>query len=83
MDQNEILRYVEPILRFCKRRLNNSHDAEDLASEIILHILSGMQKYKIKSLDAWVWRVAHNRYANFINEQGKNRMLLSCGVIEI
>lgn len=78
MDQNEILRYVEPILRFCKRRFSNSHDAEDLASEIILHALSGMQKYKIESLDAWVWRVAHNRYANFINEQGKNRMLLSC-----
>ncbi len=29
MDQNEILRYVEPILRFCKRCLSNSHDAFD------------------------------------------------------
>ena len=78
MDQNEILKFVEPILCYCKRRLSNSHDAEDLASEIILHVLSGMQKYKIESLDAWVWRVAHNRYANYVNEQGKNRMLLSC-----
>lgn len=75
MDKNEILKYVEPILRFCKKRLSNSHDAEDLASEIILHILSGMKKYEIKSLDAWVWRVAHNRYANFINSQSKNTIL--------
>lgn len=42
MDQNEILRYVASILRFCKRRLSNSNDAENLASEIILHILLGM-----------------------------------------
>ncbi len=36
MDQNEILKFVEPILCYCKRRLSNSYDAEDLASEIIL-----------------------------------------------
>ncbi len=77
MDQNEILKYVEPILRFCQKRLCNRHDAEDLASEIILHILSGMEKYEIKSLDAWVWRVAHNRYARFIDEQHKSIMILS------
>ena len=69
MDQNEILKYVESILRFCKKRLNNSYDAEDLAGDIILHVLSGMKKYEIKSLDAWVWRIAHNRYARFINAQ--------------
>ena len=69
MDENEILRYVEPILRFCKKRLSSSHDAEDLAGEIILHVLSGMKKYDVRSPDAWVWRVAHNRYANFIRAQ--------------
>ena len=77
MDQNEILKYVEPILRFCKKRLHNSHDAEDLAGDIILHILSGMKKYEIESLDAWVWRIAHNRYARFIGAQSKHIMILS------
>ena len=77
MDQNEILKYVEPILRFCQKRLSNRHDAEDLASEIIECILSGMEKYEIKSLDAWVWRVAHNRYARFIDEQHKSITILS------
>lgn len=77
MDQNEILKYVEPILRFCKKRLNNNHDAEDLAGDIILHILSGMKKYEIESLDAWVWRIAHNRYARFIDAQSKHIMILS------
>ncbi|MBQ6265403.1 MAG: sigma-70 family RNA polymerase sigma factor [Clostridia bacterium] len=77
MDQNEILKYVEPILQFCKKRLNNSHDAEDLAGDIILNVLSGMKKYEIKSLDAWVWRIAHNRYAHFIDADSKNIMILS------
>ncbi len=77
MDQNEILKYVEPILRFCQKRLSNRHDAEDLASEIIEHILSGMKKYEIQSLDAWVWRVAHNRYARLIDAQHKSITILS------
>ena len=77
MDQNEILKYVEPILRFCKKRLNKKHDAEDLAGDIILHVLLGMKKYEIESLDAWVWRIAHNRYARFIDAQSKQIMILS------
>lgn len=77
MDGNDILPYVEPIYRFCRRRLYNRSDAEDLASEILCHILAGMQKYRIESLDAWVWRVAHNRYARFIDAQNRTRMVLS------
>ena len=77
MDQNEMLQYVEPILRFCRKRLSSSQDAEDLAGDIILHVLTGMKKYDIQSLDAWVWRVAHNRYARFIHAQSKSVMVLS------
>ena len=62
----EMIRFLEPVLGFCLRRLDNRADAEDLAGEIILCALEGMKTYKIDSLDAWVWRIAHNRYANFI-----------------
>ena len=51
MDQNEILKYVEPVLNFCRRRLNSIYDAEDLASDILLHVLTGMKKYEIDSPD--------------------------------
>lgn len=63
--QKEIIRFVEPVFRFCLRRVNNRQDAEDLASEIILHVLDGMGKYEIRSLEAWVRRIAYNRYAVF------------------
>lgn len=78
MDENNIIPYIEPIFRFCCKRLSNRYDAEDLASEIICHILDGMHKYKIESLDAWVWRIAHNRYARFIDSRNKNQIVLSC-----
>ena len=66
MDGQEIIHFIEPIFRFCHHRLDNWHDAEDLAEEILLHVLAGMGKYQIASLEAWVWRIAHNRYARFI-----------------
>ena len=82
MDENKIIPYVEPIFRFCCKRLSNRHDVEDLAGEIICHILDGMSKYNIESLDAWVWRIAHNRYARFINIRNKNQIML-CGENEL
>lgn len=76
MDQNKIIPYVEPIFRFCRKRLSNPYDAEDLASEILCHVLDGMEKYDIESLNAYVWRIAHNRYARSIEKQNKERMVL-------
>ncbi len=77
MDQDKIITYVEPIFRFCRKRLMDPYDAEDLASEILCHVLDGMEKYNIESLDAWVWRIAHNRYARYVAQQNKVRMVLS------
>ena len=52
LDENKIIPYIEPIFRFCYKRLSNRCDAEDLAGEIVCHILDGMGKYQIESLDA-------------------------------
>lgn len=69
MDVNDVLPCVEPIYRFCCRRLNSRYDAEDLAGEILCAVLEGAAKYEITSLDAWVWRVARNRYARLIQRR--------------
>lgn len=75
--ENEIVKYIEPMLNFCLKRLNSRFDAEDLASEIMIHILSGVKKYQIDSLDSWVWRIAHNRYARFIDTRNKRNEIPS------
>ena len=77
MEGNEIIPYIEPIYRFCCRRLSQRYDAEDLASEIVCHVLDGMGKYRIASLDAWVWRIAHNRYAMFLEARNRDKTVLT------
>ncbi len=64
-----VLEYVEPVLRFCLKRVANRQDAEDLSQEILIHILNGLQKYNIRNVEGWVWQIAHNRYARFVSSQ--------------
>ena len=71
MNENDIVKFIEPIFHFCIKRLNNRYDAEDLASEIMVHVLNGIKKYHIESLEKLVWRIAYNRYARFIDMRNK------------
>ena len=43
MTDNEIAELMEPVLRFCLKRISDRTDAEDLAGEIILAALEGSQ----------------------------------------
>lgn len=73
MNESDITPFIEPVFHFCLKRLNSRYDAEDLASEIMVHVLNGLNKYKIESIEGWVWRIAHNRYARFIQAREKRR----------
>lgn len=77
MGEDEIIRFIEPVYQFCLHRISNRCDAEDLSCEIILYVLDGLNKYEIQSLDAWVWRIAHNRYARFIAAKNTSLETLS------
>ncbi len=65
--ESKVLEYIEPVFRFCLKRLADKGDAGDLSQEILTHVLDGIKKYTIKNMDSWVWQVASNRYARFIN----------------
>lgn len=81
----DISDYTEPIFRFCLKRLNSRIDAEDLSQEILLHILDGMRKKDIvsaKNPEAYIWQIAHNRYARKIDGKNKrNKREFYCGDI--
>ncbi|HBN83791.1 MAG TPA: hypothetical protein DDZ89_08095, partial [Clostridiales bacterium] len=81
MPENDVVRFIEPIYRFCLKRVNSQYDAEDLAGEIIVHVLDGLKKYHIDSLDAWVWRVAHNRYARWCRAKNVRMEMSSHGLL--
>lgn len=66
VDKEIILAYTDKIFGFCLRRLGSPDAAEELAQDIFAELLSGFGKYEINHLNAWIWRVARNRYARYI-----------------
>ncbi|MCL2500709.1 MAG: RNA polymerase sigma factor [Defluviitaleaceae bacterium] len=71
-----ILQYVEPVYRFCRKRLTSEADAEDLSQEILLCILHGIKQGKISNISGYVWRVAHNRYVRKIQSRKDDPVVL-------
>ena len=56
--------YMGKIFYYCLRKTGDSHEAEDLASDITLQILTALHEgVEILSFPAWVWQIARNRYA--------------------
>jgi len=75
---NKVLEYVEPIYRFCLKRLASRADAEDLSQEILLCVLQAVNRGGIANLDGYVWRIAHNRYARMLHARSSEPAVL-CG----
>lgn len=64
--------YTEKLFYFCLKKTGNSYEAEDLASDIILNILSALDKGTIPtSFSAWIWQIAHNRYSVWADKKHK------------
>ncbi len=66
MDDRTLEAYAPKVFGYCIKRLSNIEDAKDLTQEILLEVFVGMRRGNIQNIDAWVWKVAHNRYARFI-----------------
>lgn len=67
----DISDYIEPIFRFCLKRLHDRNEVEDLSQEILMHILESMRNSEIKNPQAYVWQIARNRYAKKIAQKNK------------
>ena len=56
--------YMGKIFYYCLRKTGDSHEAEDLASDITLQVLTALHEgVDILNFPAWVWQIARNRYA--------------------
>lgn len=70
-----LLEYATPVFKYCIRRLHNIHDAQDLSQEILMEVLKGLTRgYKIDHLSAWIWKIAHHRYARKL-DSSKNHCI--------
>ncbi len=58
--------YMESVYYFCLKKTGDSHEAEDLASNISFHIVKALQSGTVPThFHAWMWRIAHNRYSRW------------------
>lgn len=64
--------YIGKLFYFCLRKTGNVHEAESLASDITINILSALKTGTIPiHFSAWIWRIAKNRYCLWVQNQKK------------
>ena len=72
--------FMERIYAFSCNRLRNVTDAEDLSQEIILELLSSIERgASIQNFNAWLWRVAHHTFCHWINRRKIVSQVICCG----
>ena len=61
---------LDKIYGFSYQRCNTSQEAEDLCSEIVLEVISALQKQKnVQNFYAFIWTIARRVYADFCRTQ--------------
>ncbi len=76
--------YMEKLFYFCLKKTGNEHDADDLTQDITLSIITALHKGAVPNVfSAWVWQIAHNRYAAWAKEKHRrNRSLANLDVYD-
>jgi RNA polymerase sigma factor (sigma-70 family) len=61
--------HATAILRYCRLRISNSHDAEDVAADIFLQAWRAYPPDDRGSPRSWLFTIAHNSVANYYRRQ--------------
>lgn len=73
-------RYFPRLYAYNRHRVGNDQDAEDLVAEIFLNALTAIDRFTWRhelSYAAWLFRIAHNRLANFYRQQAQHRATIT------
>lgn len=70
--------YMEKLFYFCLKKTSDSHEAEDLASDISLCIITELRKGTVPmNFSAWIWQIARNRYSAWADAKHKRSEAVS------
>lgn len=65
--------YLSKVFYFCLKKTSDPQEAEELSSEISVHILHQLEKgVAPQHFSAWVWKIARNRYSGWAVKKRKN-----------
>ncbi|MCL2404428.1 MAG: RNA polymerase sigma factor [Defluviitaleaceae bacterium] len=65
--------YAGKVFGFCLRKCGSPAEAEDLAQDILLCVLSALRERNPDNLAAYIWRIARNRYARWAKQKSGRR----------
>jgi len=78
MKKEELLNYfddklLDMLYGFCYARTNDSYEAQDLCSDIILALIRAARTQgEIENIYSYIWRIARNVYADFSEKRKKH-----------
>ncbi len=56
--------YMEALFYFCLKKTGGTTEAEDLTQDIALQVITALNRgTRPTNFSAWIWQIAHNRYA--------------------
>jgi RNA polymerase sigma-70 factor (ECF subfamily) len=61
--------YGTRVYRYCLHRVDLPREAEDLTSVIFTRAFTHWQTYRGGSLEAWLFRIAHNAVVNYLRDR--------------
>jgi len=66
--------YIEKLFYFSLKKTGSRQEAEDLAAEIALEVVSSLRRGLIpENFQAWFWRLAHNHSVDWLNTRNRHR----------
>ena len=71
-----VTEYMQKIFGFALSKLMNTDKAEELASRIIFDVyISLLKTDSVQNIDGYIYRVASNVYARFVDEEARGRYI--------
>ena len=62
-------RHGRKIYNFAYRLTGNSHDAHDLAQEVLIRVHRGLSSYTPGSFEGWLWRITRNAFLDDVRRK--------------
>lgn len=71
--------FLDNLYGFAYKRTNNSHEAEDLCSDILVAIIKAEKKNTlVQNVHSFVWTIAHRVYADYCEKRKKHTDRFVC-----
>ena len=68
-------RYLDPVYRYCFRRLGNEPAAQDATSQVFYQALANLAQFRGDSFAAWLFSIAHHVVADTFRRQRPTQSL--------